>query len=240
MTWRPSVRPKMESSSPSMKASTTISCPASPKADSRSMLRAASSASSTVWQTMAPFPAASPEAFTTTGAPCSRIQASASGRRVKQRWAAVGTSARAMRSLAKALEDSMRAAAAEGPKRGRPRFRNTSPMPFARGISGPTMVRVIPFPSAQEASPATSSTERSTPAAREAMPGFGRVAKKLRVGNVPSELPEKGVLPPAVAHHEDLHGRRLPGGGRAVKAIPVDRGEGSGPRSPTPGRDRGP
>jgi hypothetical protein len=69
----PSETAKTESSSPSMKSSTTTSSPASPNAWPESISRVMSRASSRVMHTTAPFPAARPEAFTTIGAPRSRI-----------------------------------------------------------------------------------------------------------------------------------------------------------------------
>ena len=72
----PSARQNTDSSSPSMYSSTTTLLPAFPKAPP-SMLRAVRTASGTVSQTTAPFPAASPEALTTTGAPQASICAAA-------------------------------------------------------------------------------------------------------------------------------------------------------------------
>ena len=66
----PSVSASTDSSSPSRNASITISRPASPNALSSSMLRAARSASSRVSHTITPFPAASPDALTTSGMGC--------------------------------------------------------------------------------------------------------------------------------------------------------------------------
>src|SRR5712664_1531285 len=62
----PSVRASTDSSSPSRNASTTISLPASPR-DPASIARTTAAASARVSHTTAPLPAASPEAFTTSG-----------------------------------------------------------------------------------------------------------------------------------------------------------------------------
>ena len=64
-------------SSPSRNSSTTTRRPASPKAPSASMARAARWASSTVRATVTPLPAARPSALTTTGAPHSAMRAQA-------------------------------------------------------------------------------------------------------------------------------------------------------------------
>src|SRR6059036_2277790 len=67
---------------------------------------------------------------------------------VKVRLAAVGTPALRITSLANALDDSMRAAAAPGPNTGRPAggARSRSASPAASGASGPTTTRSILLP----------------------------------------------------------------------------------------------
>ena len=87
-----------------------------------------------------------------------------------------------MRSLAKALLDSMRAAAADGPKTGTPDCFSRSARPKARGVSGPTTARSIRFPAAQPESATTSVGEMSTARHPGAMPPFGRVAWKVAPG----------------------------------------------------------
>jgi len=87
-----------------------------------------------------------------------------------------------MSSFANALDDSIRAAAAEGPKTGRERLRKRSATPAASGTSGPTTVRVMFSPSAHDARPSPSDGSRSTGAAIRAIPGFGRVAKNVADG----------------------------------------------------------
>ncbi len=67
----PSHSAKNEASSPTRQSSMTISQARSPSPPSNIMSMAAS-ASSTVPATTTPLPAASPSAFTTMGAPCSR------------------------------------------------------------------------------------------------------------------------------------------------------------------------
>ncbi len=65
--------------------------------------------------------------------------------------AGVGTPARCITSLAKALEDSSWAACLVGPKILSPCSVNTSTMPSASGASGPTIVRSISCSTAQTA-----------------------------------------------------------------------------------------
>src|SRR5947209_19559390 len=104
------------------------------------MARAARAASVRVWHTTAPFPAASPDAFTTSGSAWVLMYARAGSSAVKVRLAAVATPARRITSLANVLDDSMRAAAALGPNTGRPADgpRSRSASPAASGASGPT------------------------------------------------------------------------------------------------------
>src|SRR2546427_5843170 len=89
--------------------------PASPNVPSASMARAARAAASRVSHTTAPFPAASPDAFTTSGAAWVLMYARAGASAVKVRLAAVGTPALRITPLADALDDSMRGAAAPRP-----------------------------------------------------------------------------------------------------------------------------
>ena len=76
------------------------------------------SASPSVLQTMTPFPAASPEAFTTTGAPKRRAAAFASATSVCISARAVGMPSSSMSCLANAFDVSISAAARVGPKIG--------------------------------------------------------------------------------------------------------------------------
>src|SRR3989442_6594516 len=83
------------------------------------MAGAARAAASRVSHTTAPFPAASPDAFTTSGAAWVLMYARAGASEVKVRLAAVRTPALRITSLAEALGDSMRGAAAPRPNTGR-------------------------------------------------------------------------------------------------------------------------
>ncbi len=159
-----------------MNSSTTTTSPASPKTSSSMISRAASSASATVSQTRDPFPPASPEAFTTIGAPRSRIQLNAGSSSRNVWYSAVGTPTSSMRSLAKALLASIRAAPEVGPNAGIPRDWNLSTHPAARGPSGPTTARSIASSSAHDARAPTSPGSRSTVRESLAMPPLGRVA----------------------------------------------------------------
>src|SRR5204863_6143461 len=112
-----------------------------PNAASTSMARAARAASVRRAHTTAPFPPARPEAFTTRGSACRLMNASAGSSAVKVWLAAVEIRARRMTSFATALDDSMRAAAAPGPKPAWPASRSAPASPAASGASGPTMVK---------------------------------------------------------------------------------------------------
>src|SRR6266566_159229 len=139
----PSVRANTDSSSPFKKSSMTISRPASPNAASASIARAARAASVRRAHTTAPFPAARPDAFTTSGSAWRLMYARAGSSAVKVWLAAVAIRARRITSFANALDDSMRAAAALGPNTACPASRRASASPAASGPSGPTMVKSI-------------------------------------------------------------------------------------------------
>src|SRR2546428_13178100 len=94
--------------------------PASPTVPSASMARAARAAASRVLHTTAPFPAASPDAFTTSGAAWVLMYARAGASAVKVRLAAGGAPALRLTPLRHAPGDSMRAAGAPGPTQGAP------------------------------------------------------------------------------------------------------------------------
>ena len=162
-----------DNSSPSRNSSITTSCPASPKIQSPSMDLTALSASCSVVQTTAPFPAASPDAFTTIGAPCLSIHASAAGRSVNVLCSAVGMPAFHISSLEYALLDSIRAALACGPKIGKPTFSKWSTMPSAKGASGPTIVKSILLDMAQPDRLPTSVASICTLSQSEAIPPLG-------------------------------------------------------------------
>ncbi len=201
----PSATAKIDSSSPSRQSSITTSRPASPKARSPIIEAIASSASSTVAHTTAPLPAASPDAFTTTGAPCSRTHASAPAWSRKVRYSAVGTPAPRMRSFAYTLLDSMRAASRVGPKTGRPLATNRSTIPDGEGGLGADDRQVDPLrgrPPGESLDVGGRDGERL---AERGHPAVRSRREELGSGGVAPELPEKGVLPPAVAYDEDAH-----------------------------------
>ena len=156
-----------------MNSSITTVLPDSPKtALSPSISSTASFASLSVMQTMAPLPAARPDAFTTIGAGCSARNFLAEARSVKVSKAAVGTLYFFMISLLKALEPSSAAAAAVGPKARRPRRRNSSTTPATSGISGPMTARSICSATARSAMAPGSATSTGTHLPRFAMPGL--------------------------------------------------------------------
>src|SRR2546425_13139092 len=96
----------------------TPSRPASPNVPSASMARAAPAAASRVSHTTAPFPAASPDAFTTSGATWVLMYARAGASAVKVRLAAVWTPETPLNSLGDALGALDRATDGRGPTTG--------------------------------------------------------------------------------------------------------------------------
>ncbi|CJR97360.1 Uncharacterised protein [Streptococcus pneumoniae] len=129
-------------------------------------------ASSSVIATVTPFPAASPSAFITIGAPFSCTYAFASSKDVNVSYSAVGMSYFFIKSLANCLLPSMIAAACDGPNTRRPAFSNSSTRPSIKGTSGPTMVRPTWFSFANETSPAWSLSSMFTSCAEASMPSF--------------------------------------------------------------------
>ena len=132
-----------EHSGPVMHSSMRTVLPASPNLPSKHS-RTASSASSTVEATTTPLPAARPSAFTTMGAPCSRMKAIAGSHESKVAYAAVGMSFFSMNALLCALLPSSSAPAASGPKTEMPASRNSSATPATSGASGPMTTRSTP------------------------------------------------------------------------------------------------
>jgi hypothetical protein len=179
-TVRPSVTANTLASGPSRNSSSRMVWPASPWT---LPTRAASTAArAAAWSpvTVTPLPAASPSALTTQGGPKSSRAAIAAAGSVKLSERAVGTPAAAMTSLANVLEPSMRAAAAVGPKTGRPRSRNSSATPATSGCSGPMMVRSTRLASAKLASPAASvAPTPGTFSATSAVPALPGTANSL-------------------------------------------------------------
>src|SRR6185437_12134349 len=105
----PSQSAKNEASSPTRQSSMTISHAGVPRPPPNIMSIAAS-ASCVVSATTTPFPAASPSAFTTMGAPFFRTYSLAAAAPLNRSYAAVGILLALHRSLVKPLEPSSRAA----------------------------------------------------------------------------------------------------------------------------------
>ena len=171
-TCSPSVKPVIDASSPSRYSISTSFSPAAPNSRSTSTRSTAQSASSTEWHTSAPFPAASPAAFNTTGAPQSFTNPRAVSASVNVRYCPVGMPYLCMMRSAKSLSASIRAALREGPNTRRPTASNRSASPFASGSSGPTTVKSIRFRCANPTRPSRSSTPISTQVACSAIPGL--------------------------------------------------------------------
>ena len=127
---------------------------------------------------MAPLPAARPSVFTTQGAPRLRQyrRAATGSSNVSKR--AVGIRWRAIRSFEKALEPSIRAAAALGPNTVTPAAARRSARPATNGISGPTMVRSIRSCRAKPTMSSIASDAIGTHVACLAMPGLPGAAYK--------------------------------------------------------------
>src|SRR5660398_270637 len=167
-----------DSSSPSRHSSKSTLSPEEPKRLSRKHSRRASSASSSVWATVTPFPAAKPSALTTTGAPRSLTRSNADSYLLCYSALPVGTPAARITSLAKDLDPSMRAASLSGPNMVRPRERKTSTIPATSGASGPTTVRSTLSLSARSASASVSSTSMRKSSASPAIPALPGATNK--------------------------------------------------------------
>mmetsp|Transcript_7498 Transcript_7498/g.18081 ORF Transcript_7498/g.18081 Transcript_7498/m.18081 type:complete len:220 (-) Transcript_7498:175-834(-) len=150
----PSEIASTDSSLPPSIFSTTTSAAAAPKSPFFIMPVRASFASSSDFGTIAPFPAASPLAFTTTGQcssmyfrpasyPSSSIRSKPSptthsGVRRKIAYSAVGISHLRMKSFENAFDSSRITAALLGPKTMTPSATKASVIPSTSGCSGPT------------------------------------------------------------------------------------------------------
>mmetsp|Transcript_21548 Transcript_21548/g.47288 ORF Transcript_21548/g.47288 Transcript_21548/m.47288 type:complete len:323 (+) Transcript_21548:841-1809(+) len=162
-TFLPSVMAKKLASSPAMYSSITTRDPALPKTLPTSMSSMASSAIFSSMATMTPFPAASPSALTTMGAPCSFTYALAFSASSNTAYAAVSTLYLAQMSFMKALEPSSSAAALLGPKTLNPASLRESDRPATRGASGPTTISSTLFSLQKDTTAAWSSMFNLSP-----------------------------------------------------------------------------
>ncbi len=122
--------------------------------------------------TTTPLPAASPSSLTTYGAPNASSAAADSSGVVHTCARAVGTSATAITSLAKAFEPSSAAASRLGPKQLIPRARTASATPATNGASGPITTRSAPRSAASEATASPSIGSTSCNVATSPTPGL--------------------------------------------------------------------
>src|SRR6266850_3601445 len=152
----PSLMTMKLASSPCRNSSTTTRAPASPRLFCVIMRSMAACASSTLAATTTPFPAASPSALITIGAPRLATKALARSALWNVRCSAVGMLWRTMNALAKSLEDSSCTAARVAPKILIPASRKASTTPAASAASGPTTVSWMPSFFANATSSATS------------------------------------------------------------------------------------
>src|SRR3954466_4299587 len=158
-------------SSPCRKSSTTTRAPASPRLFCVIIRSMAACASSMLAATTTPFPAASPSALITIGAPRLATKALARSALWNVRCGAVGMLWRTMNALAKSLDDSSCAAARVAPKILMPASRKASTAPAASAASGPTTVRWMPSFFANASSSATSESAMfSSPLSRAVPP----------------------------------------------------------------------
>ena len=148
-------------------STTTRSALSVPK---RASIAAGKSAARSITKT--PFPAASPSALSTKGAPTSAQCRSSARHSLKTWWEAVGTPASSIISLAKALELSSRAAALVGPTITLPLASNRSTTPASSATSGPTTVRSIPLSITACSSSLVAVGAIGRSSATSAMPGF--------------------------------------------------------------------
>ena len=155
--------------------------------------------------TTTPLPAASASSFTTYGGPNASSAASTSSAVSQMRAIAVGMSAAAMISLAKAFDPSIRAASAPGPKQAIPLLRTASATPATNGASGPTTTRSTPSSAARSAIAVPSSASPSCSLATDAMPGLPGTACSSSTSRSRRERPGQRVLAPSPADQQNLH-----------------------------------
>ena len=136
-------------SGPNRRSSTTIG----PAAASAVIAATVSSSSA---GTMTPLPAARPSCLTTTGAPSAFHHAKASSAEVVARCRGEGRASRSAIWRAWPFDDSSLATSAVGPKHGIARRRQSSAMPAASAVSGPTITRSADASAARSAVTVTS------------------------------------------------------------------------------------
>ena len=120
---------------------------------------------------------------------------------------AVGTSAAAITSLAKAFEPSRTAASLDGPKQAMPAARTASATPATSGASGPTTTRSTP---SSRGEPGDRRAVQRVDVVQGGDPRDARVARGgVHLGDlgVARQGQGEGVLTPAVADDEHLHRR---------------------------------
>ena len=163
-------------------------------------------ASSTVWQTITPLPAASPDALTTTGAPNSSIAriASASDWQVNAR--AVGTPASTMSSFRKCLRRlEHRAGARRAEDRQAGAAKRVDDAGGERRLGSDQRPVDALLPRERHASRSMSVAPIGTHVANSAMPGLPGAAKISMRRIILSQAPGERVLAPASAHEQHLH-----------------------------------
>ena len=167
----PSVNASTLTSGPVKNSSMTTFSPEAPNLP-RIISATAVLASSRLMAMMTPFPSASPSALTTTGTGEASIYAFASFSDVNTAYFAVGIEYFFIRSFAKALLDSISAAAFSGPKHFIPSACSLSTAPIASGSSGATTTKSIRFSFANAVIASMSVALIGTHSASRAIPPF--------------------------------------------------------------------
>ena len=126
--------------------------------------------------------------------------------------AAVGIPAAVMTSLAKALDPSIRAAAASGPKTAIPAARSASATPATSGASGPTTTSSAATCRASRTTSEGSLAETACSSASSAIPGFpGAACSSLTSGSAASARTIACSRPPPPMTSTRTSGSLLPG-----------------------------
>ena len=187
---------------------TTIVVPASPKASPTRHRSIAATAVFTVGRDGHALARGEPVGLDHRRPPSSSTKATAFSTSSNAPARAVGTPRRAITSFANAFDPSIRAAAADGPKTLRCRFRSASARPATSGASGPTTVRstVLLVNQVDDRVDVVRGHLGETLGDRRdaGVPG-GR--EHARHGGILRQAPGKRVLAPPSADHQDLHER---------------------------------
>ena len=204
-SWRflPSLMAKTESSSPSSRSWRTTRSPAPPSSRRRMSRSTAACDSAAVSHTNTPLPRARPSALTTQGSPRAAMKASASSAASKARDSGMGRPAARLTSAAQALLDSMRAAAAVGPKARMPDGRERVDETQGQRLVGPHDDEVGALLTTPGHDPCDVGCRQWQQRGELPDAAVARCGEELRRGAVAQDAPAQGVLTPAAADDED-------------------------------------